>query len=304
MKLSDIQKLAINLGIENDLRGEKEVRKHLKSHNDLTNPYPDSVINLGKPEQEVKRILAGIDMGTGEVLLADRLGNIDLIISHHPEGKALAELYEVMHIQSEILAKYGVPINIAESLMQERIQEVSRRLHKGNHYRSVDAAKLLGISFLTAHTVCDNLAATFVKRLLEKNNPQTVGQILEIFKTIPEYQIGAQQGSGPIIMVGSAKRRVGKIAVTEFTGGTHPSPQVFEHLAKAGIGTIIGMHLNDDARKEAAKHHLNVVITGHMSSDSLGMNLFLDQLEKKGVEVIATSGLIRVSRNKKTSRKQ
>jgi len=36
-----------------------------------------------------------------------------------------------------------------------------------------------------------------------------------------------------------------------------------------------------------------------MSSDSIGMNLFLDELEKKGIEIIPCSGMIRVSRNKK-----
>jgi hypothetical protein len=43
------------------------------------------------------------------------------------------------------------------------------------------------------------------------------------------------------------------------------------------------------------------VIAGHMSSDSLGMNQFLDELERKGIEVITCSGLTRVSRVAKKS---
>jgi len=35
-----------------------------------------------------------------------------------------------------------------------------------------------------------------------------------------------------------------------------------------------------------------------MSSDSLGMNLFLDELEKRGIEIVPCSGLIRISRIK------
>ena len=42
---------------------------------------------------------------------------------------------------------------------------------------------------------------------------------------------------------------------------------------------------------------LGMQFAGHMSSDSLGMNLYLDELEKKGAEVIPCSGLIRVSRD-------
>ena len=70
-------------------------------------------------------------------------------------------------------------------------------------------------------------------------------------------------------------------------------------MAQAGIGTIIGTHMGEEHRKEAEKHHINVVIAGHIAFDSLGMNLFLDELEKKDIEVIPVSGLIRVKRFKK-----
>jgi len=49
---------------------------------------------------------------------------------------------------------------------------------------------------------------------------------------------------------------------------------------------------------------LNVVIPGHISSDSLGVNLFLDELEKRGIKIIPCSGLIRVSRNKNKKKKK
>ena len=70
------------------------------------------------------------------------------------------------------------------------------------------------------------------------------------------------------------------------------------------IGTLVGMHMSEKNRKEAEKHKINVVIAGHDSSDSVGMNLFLDELEKKGVTIIPCSGFIRFSRVKKTTRKK
>ncbi len=39
-----------------------------------------------------------------------------------------------------------------------------------------------------------------------------------------------------------------------------------------------------------------MVIAGHVSSDSLGMNLIIDQFERQGVATIACSGFTRVSR--------
>ena len=85
--------------------------------------------------------------------------------------------------------------------------------------------------------------------------------------------------------------------MVEFTGGTEGAKEIYERLSHAGVGTIIGMHISEEHRKEAKKHHLNLVVTGHMASDSIGINLLLDQLEKKGLEVVSCSGLIRVKRS-------
>ncbi|MEK7818097.1 MAG: NGG1p interacting factor NIF3, partial [Actinomycetota bacterium] len=63
--------------------------------------------------------------------------------------------------------------------------------------------------------------------------------------------------------------------------------------------TLIGMHISEKNREAAENHKLNVIIAGHDSSDSIGINLFLDELQKKGVNIIPCSGLIRVSRVKK-----
>lgn len=317
MKLEQIYKLGIEMGIDHDLRGPQAVKTHLKKHKAeydalspkdkkrydteiLHNPYPDSRIENGKPEKEIKRILAGIDMEVGEVMLADRLGNIDLIMSHHPHGRSLIELHEVMHLQAEVLAMYGVPINIGQGVLRERISEVTRKIHPDNQYQAVDAAQLLGLAFMCAHTICDNLAASYVKTALNKAKPQTVGEVLDVLNKIPEYEQATKLGSGPMLFSGSNKNYAGRVAVTEFTGGTDGSKLIYERMSHAGVGTIISMHLNEESRKEAEKNHINVVVAGHMSSDSLGMNLFLDQLEKRGVQIIPTSGLIRISRNKKS----
>jgi hypothetical protein len=81
------------------------------------------------------------------------------------------------------------------------------------------------------------------------------------------------------------------------TGGTSGSENSYEKLSQAGVGTIVGMHMSDKHRKEAEKHHLNVVIAGHISSDSLGMNLLLDGIEQKGIDIIPCSGIIRHKRS-------
>jgi hypothetical protein len=87
----------------------------------LTNPFSDTRY-FGDPDRPIKRIMAGIDIDVAELLLAKEIGKdkkIDLVLGHHPLGVGLAGLHEVMELQVELLAKYGVPINIAESFTSE-----------------------------------------------------------------------------------------------------------------------------------------------------------------------------------------
>ncbi len=314
MKIKDIYNLAIKMGIEADFRGNEDISQLLKRRRDkyeklaekekgefdlesLENPYSDSrILNIAQ-DKEIKKALVGIDIGPAEVILAKEVGGIDLIIAHHPLGKGLANLHDVMDLQCDVLNQYGVPINVAEGLMRERIEEVARGVNSANHERTVDAARVLGFNLMCCHTPSDNLAANFLKSRIEKeNNLIRLEDLLNLLKEIPEYKEAIKLGAGPKIFVGDPERKCGRIALTEITGGTEGSPKIYAKMAIAGIGTIVGMHVSEEHKKEAEASHLNVVIAGHMSSDSLGMNLFLDELEKQGVEIIPCSGLIRFSR--------
>jgi putative NIF3 family GTP cyclohydrolase 1 type 2 len=313
MKVQEIYNLALEMGKGSDFRGKEAIEKVLAKkrkrfeklseegkkdfdQNDLVNPFSDSRILHLAEDKEIKKVLVGIDIEPAEVLLAKEIGGIDLIISHHPLGKALATLAEVMELQSDVLASYGVPINIAEGLMTERISEVARGLNAYNHGRTVDAAKLLNFNLICLHTVCDNLAASFLKKKIEEAKPERLGELIDLLKEIPEYKTAEKLGSGPKIFVGGKESRCGKIALTEITGGTEGSPRIYEKMAQAGIGTVVGMHIDKEHWKEAKAALINVVIAGHISSDSLGVNLFLDELERHGIEIVPCSGLTRISR--------
>ena len=84
--------------------------------------------------------------------------------------------------------------------------------------------------------------------------------------------------------------------MVDMTGGTDAGPKLYEKLGQAGIGTIVAMHMSAGTLEVLSKEHINVILAGHMSSDSLGLNLFLDQLEQRGVKTTAGSGLTRFSR--------
>jgi putative NIF3 family GTP cyclohydrolase 1 type 2 len=315
MTIKEIYKLALDLGIENDFRTKAEISEYLKLKKEeydnlskdekpyfdkekLANPYSDTRIHFDSGKKNIKRVFASIDVTPGSIYIAEELHG-DLIINHHPVGLALAGLDDVMHYQVDQMEKSGVPVAIAEKLIHKRISEVARGVNPVNHYAVVDAARLMKISLMNVHTPTDNLSAQFILKKIEKSKPRYVKDILKIIMEIPEYQEAARLGSGPMLFSGAKNNRCGKIVVSEFTGGTEGSKEIYKAMANAGIGTIIAMHLSEDHKKAAEEAYINVVVVGHVSSDSLGMNLFLDELEKKGMEIVPFGGLIRISRSKK-----
>ena len=319
MKLREIYETAVRMGIEADPRGKQGVEEHLervrRRHEklpahlkpladqlDLTNPFADTRIYVGDPETEVKTLLGGIDMNTGEILLADRLRErgvpVDAVYTHHPEGWGLTKLDDVMEVQADIWAQFGVPIQAGEKFISERMDEIKRRLMPLNYDQAIDAARLLEIPFFSAHTPTDNLVVDYLVKYFAVREPKVIEDVEKALLEIPEYRIAAQKGAGPYVGKSSPSARAGKIWV-DMTGGTEGPKKVLEKVADAGVGTIVVMHMGAELRDEAEKHSMHVVIAGHMSSDSLGINLFLDALERKGVKTIATSGLIRVHRSAK-----
>ena len=318
MTLQELYELGVEMGMKADPRGLSSVKRLLekrkKSFADLpekkkiffdkesfTNPYSDSRILFGDPKLLVKKVMVGIDADGAEILIADRLNQksegIDLVISHHPSGHALASLDEVMDVQVDMFAQAGVPVNVAHSLFDQRKSAVKRKIGPINHSQAVDAARLLNIPLLALHTIWDNVGNHFMSEFIGKKKFDTVGEILDAINEIPEFTEAVKGKAGPSIVSGSEKSRAGKIVVS-FTGGTNPSKELYVEMAKAWIGTIIEMHVPEDAVLELRKLHINVIDCGHMAADSIGANLYLDQLEKRGVEVIPCSGLIRVKRIK------
>jgi putative NIF3 family GTP cyclohydrolase 1 type 2 len=282
MKIKDIYNLMIKMGTEVDFRGKEGVQKLLDSKKKnfekmspeqkeefdqeaLENPYLDSGVYNISEDKEIKKVLVGIDIGPEEILIAKHLGDIDLVIAHHPVGKGLAQLADVMELQADVCNYYGVPINIAEGLMRERISEVARGVNSSNHQRTVDAAKLMKVNLMNSHTPCDNLAAKFLKDFVESKNPQKVGELISVLKEIPEYKEAMKIGVGPKIFVGNPENRCGRIALSEITGGTEGSPKLYEKMAQAGVGTVVGMHISEDHKKEAEAAHVNIVIAGHLT---------------------------------------
>ena len=315
MNLQEFYRSAVSIGIDYDPRGAAWVKKTLlrakDEYNKLTteekiwsgkeymvNPYADTRVLNGQPDLSITaRILVGIDIGIGEILVADKLNergkNIDLVVAHHPEGKAYAKFHTITQMQADILHKFGIPINIADGIMNEKLRAAENKIIQVNVNRETDIAVLLDIAYICIHTPANNAATTFLQRIMDKEKPERIADILDILKNIPEYKEALKRHSGPKILTGNSSTRTGKIFV-DMIGSAEGSPQLYEQLARAGIGAIICTSMSPESVNEAEKQHISVVAAGSTASDSLGLNLVLDKILKDtNIEVIECSGFRR-----------
>ena len=245
--------------------------------------------------KDVKKVLAGIDMDYTMLMLAKQLG-FDCVVQHHPNGIIHpngADLFSRDHMKK--LMECGVPINVAQKLAYQTHEKRKQRVHSRNRTQMQDVAKLLDISNMAYHTPADMLAERTVQKrmdgLMERNPMCTVQDVIDELMQIREYR-EALEGQQPEVWVGKPSSFAGKIYV-EMYGVGAPSLEEYIACSEAGVGTFVGMHATPEVIEGLQKHgKSNLVIAGHMASDSVGFNQILEAWEKKGVEVVRISGIV------------
>lgn len=318
MKLNKLFRSAVQHGIDADPRGRKAIEKQLKKQKEraaklestereyfdeerLWNPFADSRIICGTGDEDIKTLMVGIDIETEEVLLADRLRErgmkIDALMLHHPEGRALGDLGKVMAMQVDVLSLVGVPVNQSENYLRPRMDRVERTVHADNLFSTERVAELLGFPAFNTHTPADNQVWRLMEKTICSKEYDDLGEILNALLDIPEYKYYAKKGVPPLIVNGSKSGRPGKIAATEFTGGTNGPEELLEAQAAAGVGTILSMHVTEKTLEKAKEKHVNMIQCSHMASDTIGMNLLLDLLcKEEKLQTIDVAGFMRVKR--------
>ena len=241
----------------------------------------------------IKKVLMGVDMDTAELMLAKQLG-FDCVVSHHPRNTNM-EMIDVLDTHIQKLEALGVPKNKSQKLMEDRKTELNYNWHVANTRRSESAAKLLGMPFISLHTPADIIGELIVQKYLDKkfkNKPDTtVQEVVEALEGIEEYKNSERK---PVIRVGSKESYAGKIYVL-MSGLTGPGPKILKEYFEAGVGTLVMMHIPEKDAKELKEQNIgNVLIAGHMSSDSLGLNKLAKEWAKKGVETTMMSGIVPV----------
>lgn len=245
--------------------------------------------------ENIKKVLFGIDMEVPELLLGRELG-FDCVVSHHPKfNETSVDFHKVMDVQIDKMVELGVPINKAQKALKKKQAQIDLGSHVGNYDRHVSAAKLLGMPYMNIHLPADIVTEGIVQKhidtCLEGNDKARLSDVVD---ALNEMQVYKDAIAGPIIRLGGPSDYAGKVAVL-MAGGTNGGADVYKALFEAGVGTIVCMHVPADVKKAAADQNIgNIIVAGHMASDSIGLQEIKKAWEAAGLEVVATAGILEV----------
>ena len=246
-------------------------------------PEDSAIILSGS---NIKKILFGIDAGTPELLLAKQLG-YDAVIAHHPQGgTATINFHQVFKRHIEQMVAVGVLREEAEKAVQKKLVELEAEAHTRNYAHAVDVAKLLKMPYMNIHTPLDEVGR---RRMQEKidgkaNKKSTVQDVVDALNELPEFKNATTKIK---IRLGKAENPAGKVIVSH-GAGTNGGYEIAKTYFKHGVGTVVYIHVGlGDLERLRVDGKGNLVVTGHIASDSIGINSFIKELEKRRISVTA-----------------
>jgi putative NIF3 family GTP cyclohydrolase 1 type 2 len=238
----------------------------------------------------IKKALFGIDAGVPELMLAKQLG-YDAVITHHPAGgTAVISFHEVFKRHIQQMVKAGIPQEKAKKIVNRKLEQLEVDGHTRNYDHAVDVARLLKMPYMNIHTPLDEVGRRIMSEQIEsqtKKNP-TVCDVVAALNKLPEFKNATTKIK---IRLGKSQTPAGKVVVSHgagTNGGYDIANAYFEH----GVGTVVYIHVSPaDLEKLKVENKGNLIVTGHVASDSVGINPFIRELQEQGIS-ITTIGVV------------
>lgn len=240
----------------------------------------------------IRRLLVGIDLRAPELALARSLG-VDAVLTHHPVGVATLNFHTVLQRHVDQMIAAGVPAEAARAAIDETA--AARRVLDSmtNYDHDPSIARLLDMPYLNIHTPLDEIGR---RRMADAAATvpaeSTVGDLVRrLVETFEEFRAAATRVE---VLVGKETHRLGRVVVSHAAGtngGYSVGRAYFEH----GVDTLVYIHCRpDDARRLEAEFGETkaLVVTGHIASDSVGINPYVDRLRDEGLDVTTASGVL------------
>lgn len=245
----------------------------------------DSAIHV--PGEGIERILVGIDLEGPELLWAKAEG-LDLVVTHHPPGGLPAlNFWRVLWRHVGPMVSHGVPEDIARAALTDLLRENRLQHHARNYLRLPALAQKLGIAYMNIHTPLDEIGRKrLVQAVTELPKGASVGELMAHLRSC--YGEFRNALTTMEVVMGNSRNPAGKVAVIH-GAGTNGGYPVAKALFDHGVDTVLYIHIRPHEAHRLAQEHggqgKNLVVTGHIASDSPGINPFVEELRRRGLRV-------------------
>ncbi len=257
----------------------------------LTDIPGDSAIY--RPGHGIKKVMFGIDIKAPELKIAVDMG-FDAAISHHPTGgQARLQFFEVLYRHVDQMTAAGTPEKVARSIVDELAEGHKAMAAMSNYDHDPSVARLLDLPYMNIHTPLDEIGRRRLQTAADElPSTGTVADLItHFYASFGEFRNALTEIE---LRVGKPDNVIGKVVMSHGAGtnGGYPVAKAyFDH----GVDTVIYIHCRPaDSKKliEEFGDSKNLIVTGHIVSDSIGINPYIDRLREEGIEVTALSGII------------
>ncbi|MEW9124151.1 MAG: Nif3-like dinuclear metal center hexameric protein [Thermotaleaceae bacterium] len=239
---------------------------------------------------EIKKVLFGIDIDSSDLYYAKANG-YDAVIAHHPQANII-NAYEVYKDHVKIMKKYGVPEDTARKAIENKYEELRISVQGKNYDDTISVAKMLKMPFLNIHQPLDEIGRRLMQQKVDEVCNDENATLKDIVKALSSFKEMQAARTKVELLVGDENKISGKSVVAHGTytnGGYGVANAYFEN----GVDTVIYIHISySDYIKLKQENKGNIIVSGHIASDAVGINPFVEALREKGLEVTTIKGII------------
>lgn len=239
----------------------------------------DSAIHL--EGDNIRKVLFALDVSVQELLLAKDL-DCDLVIAHHPIGRSIVNFPSVVRRHYDFMVESGVPHEVAERATNELLEKIKIKVHATNYEQVISAAKVMKIPLMNIHLPIDQITRDYLLDFIKSSNVKRIGELIQSLESIREFSEAATRID---LAIGNKDNPIGKWVLV-FAAGTNGGYPVAKAYFDNGIDTVIYLHIDpEDLLKIRKDCKGNLIVLGHVAGDSIGINMFISELTKHGLEV-------------------
>jgi hypothetical protein len=242
----------------------------------------------------LRRAVFSVDLDAGELAIAKQSG-FDVAIAHHPcGGSTWAGFPVVLERHGPLMTGAGVPAAQAQAAIRALQDEHGPRTHLLNWDRLPSVARMLNLPFMNIHAPADEIG----RRVMHETIAGAVGPDARVeaavraLEGLPEFATTRH----PIVLrMGDLDAPLGKWVFVH-GAGTNGGYPVASALFRNGVDTVFYIHVDPGhlkrIKEEFDAHGKTLVVTGHISSDSVGINVVVRRLRAQGLEVHTMGGVV------------